>query len=241
MSLDLADMVRNGDGLGTGNAHVRLDYLKGFTTDQRGGETLIAEDYLPIEDHPFIDGIFIPNGRAVVSSRGDIFDDFVITSGVHCADLLANPPPDVFVVDDRQHIIRFNGQEYSDRGKSCIVMRHSNHGITFDLKAIRDHYNLRVDRFTSRVGLIEIDNKRCNANFYVLVDGQLRYSLLGYSQKGVLNEVSVKLEDSDRFLTLATSENVDQIDYMANSTLYENWCIFAEPVLVLDRVDNLQY
>ena len=113
-------------------------------------------------------------------------------------------------------------------------MQNSNHGITFDLDAIRSHYNLKIDRFTSRVGLIDFDKKRCNANFYVLVDGQLRYSLVGYTQKGVLNDVSVKLEDTDRFLTLATSENVDQIDFMANSTLYENWCVFTEPVLMLE-------
>ena len=113
-------------------------------------------------------------------------------------------------------------------------MQHSNHGITFDLNAIRNRYTLRIDRFTSRVGLIDFVNKRCNANLYVLVDGQLRYSLLGYNQKGVLNDVSVKLEDSDRFLTLATSENVDQDNFMANSTLYENWWVFAEPVLMFE-------
>ncbi|HOT72230.1 MAG TPA: FecR domain-containing protein [Anaerohalosphaeraceae bacterium] len=238
--LDLADIVRNGNGLGTGNSQMRLNYIKGFTTEHRGGETLIAKNYLPIKSHPFIDGIFIPNGRTVVSSRGDVFEDFLITSGVHCADLFGNPPPGMYYLDAQQRTVQFNGQEYSERGKSCIFMPGSNHGITFDLDAIRRHYNLKIDRFTSRVGLADFDDKRCNANFYVLVDGQLRYSLLGYSQKGVLNDVSVKLEDTDRFLTLATSENVDQIDYMANSTLRENFCVFAEPVLVLKRIDSMQ-
>ena len=233
-SLDLADIVRNGNGLGTGNSQVRLNYKKGFTTDQRGGETLIAKDYLPIKDHPFIDGIFIPNGRTVVSSRGDVFADFLITSGVHCADLLANPVPGSFFVDGQPCTIQFDGQEYSERGKPCIVMNGSNHGITFDLDAIRSRYNLKIVQFTSRVGLVDFDSKRCNANFYVLVDGKERYSLLGYTQKGVLNDVSVKLEDTNRFLTLATSENVDQIDYMANSTLRENFCVFTEPVLVME-------
>jgi hypothetical protein len=230
--LNLADIVRNGNGLGTGDSQVRLNYLKGFTTDHRGGETLIAEDFLPIKDHPFIDGIFIPNGKTVVSSRGDAFDDFVITSGVHCADLFGNPVPESTFLGEQPKTIQFDGREYSERGKSCIFMPGSNHGITFDLDAIRSRYNLKIDQFTSRVGLVDFNNKRCNTNFYVLVDGQLRYSLLGYIQKGVLNDVSVKLEETDRFLTLATTENVDQIDYMANSTLRENWCVFAEPVLV---------
>jgi hypothetical protein len=231
-TLDLADMVRNGNGLGTGNSQMRLNYLKGFTTERRGGETLIAEAYLPIKEHPFIDGIFIPNGKTVVSSRGDTFDGFLITSGVHCADLFGNPPPETYYHDDLPRTIRFNGQEYGERGKSCIFMPASNHGITFDLEAIRRHYGRRIVRFTAQVGLVHFDNKRCNENFYVLVDGQPRYSLLGYTQKGVLNDVSIPLKDTDRFLTLAATENVDQRDYMLYSTLRDNWCIFAEPILV---------
>ena len=233
-TIDLADIVNNGNGLGTGNSEVRLDYLKGFTTDRRGGETLIAEHYLPVKDSPFIDGIFIPNEGAVISSRGDIYKNFLETSGVHCADLFANPAPNSFFVDGQWKTIRFDGQEYSEQGKPCIVMNGSNHGITFDLDAIRNRYNLKIGRFTSQVGLVDIDNKRCNANFYVLVDGQERYSLIGYSQKGELNKVSIKLEDTDRFLTIATSENVDQIDYMVNSTLRNNFCVFTEPVLLME-------
>lgn len=233
-TIDLADIVRNGNGLGTGNSDIRLDYKKGFTKDRRGGETLIAKDYLPIQEHPFIDGIFIPNQKVVISSRGDVFEDFLITSGVYSADLVASPDSGFFIIDGQPRVIQFNGQEYSQRGKSCIVMRNSNHGITFDLDAIRRCYPLRIDRFESKVGLADFENKRSNANFYVLVDGQLRFSLLGYTQKGVLNEVSIRLNDTDRFLTLATTENVDQIDYMANSTLNNNWCVFTEPVLVVE-------
>lgn len=233
-TLDLADIVRKGNGLGTGSSEERLNYEKGFTTEIRWGHTSIFETYMPIEDAPFIDGIFIPNGSTVVSSRGDVFEGFPFTNGVYCADLIANPKPGAFVIDGQPRTIQFGGQEYSDLGKSCIVMQNSNHGITFDLDAIRSGYHLKIHRFESEVGLVDFDGKRSNANFYVLVDGQLRYSLVGYTQKGILNRVSVNLKDTDRFLTLATSENVDQVDYMANSTLHENWCVFAEPVLVLE-------
>lgn len=233
-SLDLADIVRNGNGLGTGNSQVRLNHEKGFTKELRGGHTSTFEAYLPISNNPFIDGIFIPNGKTVVSSQGDVFEEFPFTNGVYCADVFGNPVPETLYLNEQQKTIQFNGQEYSERAKSCIFMPGSNHGVTFDLDAIRNHYHLKVDRFTSQVGLSDFDNKRCNANFYVLVDGKVRYSLLGYTQKGVLNDVSVKLEDSDRFLTLAASENVDQIDYMANSTFNNNWCVFAEPVLILE-------
>jgi hypothetical protein len=237
-TLDLADIVRKGNGLGTGSSEERLNYEKGFTTEIRWGHTSLFETYLPIEDSPFIDGIFIPNGSTIVSSRGDVFEGFPFTNGVYCADLIANPKPGAFVIDGQSRTIQFGGQEYGDLGKSCIVMENSNHGITFDLDAIRSRYHLRIDRFESEVGLVDFDAKRSNANFYVLVDGHLRYLLPGYSQKGILNRVSVKLRSTDRFLTLATSENVDQTDYMANSTLHENWCVFAEPVLVLESGDQ---
>lgn len=233
-TIDLADIVRNGNGLGTGNSDVRLNHETGFTNEVRPNHTSTFNAYLLIKDHPFIDGIFIPNGKTVVSSQGDVFEEFPWTNGVYCADIYASPDPGLFIIDGQPRTIQFDGQEYSTRGKSCIVMQYSNHGITFDLNAIRDRYKLTVDRFTSHVGLIDFDKKRCNANFYVLVDGQARYSLLGYSQKGVLNDISIELKDSDRFLTLVTCENVDQVDYMANSTLRENWCVFAEPVLVLE-------
>lgn len=236
--LDLADVVRKGNGLGTGSSDKRLNYEKGYTTEIRWGHTSLFETYLPIEDSPFIDGIFIPNGRTIISSRGDVFEGFPFTNGVYCADLIANPKPGAFVIDGQPRTIQFGGQEYSELGKSCIVMQNSNHGVTFDLDAIRKCYHLKIDRFESQVGLVDFDEKRCNANFYVLVDGQLRYSLLGYTQKGILNRVLVNLKDTDRFLTLATSENVDQIDYMANSTLHENWCVFAEPVLVMESDDS---
>jgi len=238
LNLDLADMVQKGNGLGTGSSEERLNYEKGFTTEIRWGHTSIFETYLPIEDAPFIDGIFIPNGSTIISSRGDVFEGFPFTNGVYCADLIANPKPGAFVIDGQPRTIQFGGQEYSDLGKSCIVMQNSNHGITFDLDAIRSCYNIKIERFESEVGLVDFDGKRCNANFYVLVDGQLRYSLPGYNQKGILNRVLVNLRDTDRFLTLATSENVDQADYMANSTLHENWCVFAEPVLVLESGDQ---
>ncbi len=238
LNLDLADMVQKGNGLGTGSSEERLNYEKGFTTEIRWGHTSIFETYLPIEDAPFIDGIFIPNGSTIISSRGDVFEGFPFTNGVYCADLIANPKPGAFVIDGQPLTIQFGGQEYSDLGKSCIVMQNSNHGITFDLDAIRSCYNIKIERFESEVGLVDFDGKRCNANFYVLVDGQLRYSLPGYNQKGILNRVLVNLRDTDRFLTLATSENVDQADYMANSTLHENWCVFAEPVLVLESGDQ---
>ncbi|MBP8606180.1 MAG: NPCBM/NEW2 domain-containing protein [Phycisphaerae bacterium] len=236
-SVDLADIVRNGNGLGTGNSGIRLHPFKGFTYDQHiSGPAVAANKYLPIKDHPFIDGIFIPDGKTVVNSRGDVYEDFPATGGVYCIDLFANPAPGIIKIDAQPRTVYFDGQEYSDQGKPCILM-HGNHGITFDLTAIRESYVCSIGYLKSRIGVADFqEGHPCNANFYVLVDGQVRYSLLHYKQKGELTDISIKLEDTDRFLTLVTADgqgpNKSGDDLSGRTFLYD-WCVFAEPVLVL--------
>jgi hypothetical protein len=236
-SVDLADIVRTGNGMGTGNSLVRLDPIKGFTGDWHL-ETSSAKGYLYIQNFPFIDGIFIPDGDTpqIISSRGDLFKECPDTNGLYYVDLFANPTPKILWAGSSNWTIQFNGQEYSDQGKSCIVM-HGNHGITFDLDAIRKSYDYSITRFTSRIGVADLEDKPCNADFYVLLDGRLCYSLRQYKQKGVLNDVSVKIEDTDRFLTLVTTDGTysSKLDQdAANSTFLSDWSIFTEPFLELE-------
>jgi hypothetical protein len=231
--LDLADMVRNGNGLGTGNSSIRLDPFKGFTYDQHFVCSVAENKYLVIKNHPFIDGVFIPDGETVVSSRGDVFKNCPITGGVYVNDLLASPTPGIF----GGRTVSFNGQEYSDRGKSCIVM-HGNHGITFDLEAMRQTYHRSINRFATRIGIADFKEKQfSNANIYVLVDGRVCYSLLQYKQMGILNDASIEITDKDRFLTLIATDG-DGVNKsgedMASLTFTYDWCIFTEPVLMLE-------
>jgi len=236
-ALDLADMVRAGNGLGTGNSKVRLSPVKGLTYDYHGGFVTV-EGYRPIPELPFVDGIFVPDGetRQVISTRGDIFEECPDTSGIVDLDLLATPEPEIFKTDLRDGTIRFNGTEYSENGKPCIVM-HANHGLTFDLDAIRKHYPLKISRFVSGVGIADLHEKcGCNADIWVLLDGQVRYSLRQYKQKGVLNDICVDIRDTDRFLTLVTTDGGDPDDPRSFYTraISCDWCVFTEPVLELD-------
>jgi hypothetical protein len=243
-TLDLADMVRNGNGLGTGNSKVRLNPFKGFTNEQhndkRGFHYATAKEYLSITDHPFIDGIFIPNGdpNQIINSRGDVFDECPKTSGIFDRDLQANPEPGIFRLGRREGTIRFDGQEYSDQsGRSCIVM-HANHGLTFDLDAIRKSYHRDINRFTSRIGIADLNEiYPCNADFYVLVDGKIRYSLKQYKQKGVLNDVSVEIKKTDRFLTLVVTDGGDPDvpdGDLSQRAITCDWGVFTDPILALE-------
>jgi hypothetical protein len=69
------------------------------------------------------------------------------------------------------------------------------------------------------------------------VDGRPRYSLLQYTEKGVLKDFSVAIEDGDRFLTLITIDGraggqPDQAD--SESIFTSDWYVFAEPQLTLE-------
>lgn len=238
-TVDLADVVRGGNGQGTGNSDVRLNPIKGFTRDFHGGFST-AKGYLAIPELAFIDGVFVPDGhtRQIVSSRNDVFAECPETSGIFDMDLFANPKSGILKTDLREGTIEFNGREYTDEsGHPCILM-HSNLGLTFDLDAIRKHYRRDITRFTSQAGIADLkEDSPCNADFYVLVDGQVRYSLRQYKQKGVLNDVSVEIKDTDRFLTLVTTDGEDP-DYPEGGfykrAISCDWCVFTEPALILE-------
>jgi hypothetical protein len=236
--LDLADIAGKGNGLGTGESTVIIHPLKGYTKDSNF-PFIKPREFLPLMNNPFVDGIFVPNGDPdlIISTRGDVFKESPQTSGLFSIDLVVNPDPVFFEVGIRKGAIEFDEQLYGAGGKSCITM-HANIGLTFDLKAIQQSYQRSITQFTAQVGIADTNEPYpCNADFWVLVDGEIRYSLRQYKQKGVLNDVSVVIKDTDRFLTLVTTDGGDSDN--PQGTCYEranscDWCVFTEPVLELE-------
>jgi len=75
----------------------------------------------------------------------------------------------------------------------------------------------------------------CNGDFWVLIDGQVRESHRNVTQKNVLNNVSIRLNPSDHFLTLVTTDGGDVDRQGAYQRSYTcDWCVFVEPALVLE-------
>ena len=234
--LSLADLVGHGNGLGSGQGDVYVDPVHGYTDSHYGSSQDNA--YHVQEGNPFVDGLFIPNGstRQVISSQGHVFPDCPGTNGECYANLGANPSQGVWATDMRTGIIRFDGQDYGDPDHPCLVM-HANLGITFDLRAIRAICpDIEMTRFMSRIGIADFQERAgCNADFWVLVDGQVRVSRRHVAQKNSLTEVSIELRPSDRFLTLVTTDGGDidrQGAYQRSYTC--DWCVFVEPTLVVE-------
>jgi hypothetical protein len=140
----------------------------------------------------------------------------------------------------RNGIIRFNGQDYGNREHPCIVM-HANLGITFDLSAIRALCpDIKMARFVSQFGIADFkETAGCNADFWFLIDGQVRESRRHVTQKNALSSVSIELSPSDHFLTLVTTDGGD-IDRMGayQRSYISNWCVFVEPALILETEED---
>jgi hypothetical protein len=71
------------------------------------------------------------------------------------------------------------------------------------------------------------------ADFWVLVDGQVRFSRKGVQvhQGGT---ISVVLSDQDRFLTLVTTDGGKGSPEYDNRTSFNDWSVFGEPCLIFD-------
>jgi hypothetical protein len=155
-------------------------------------------------------------------------------------DVLANPSRGIiWTYEGQAATIRFYDRDYTDDSdRSCIVL-HANLGLTFDLNAVRKSYQCGINRFMSQVGMADLEEEYSgNADFWVLVDGQVRYSLRQYKEKGVLNDVSVEIKDTGRFLTLVTTDGGDMDDPeggVYNRAISCDRGVFADPVLVLEK------
>ena len=63
MTLDLADVIGGGNGLGTGKQHTWLDVQTGqFTDFANQNETAATEAYVNVAASDYIDVVFTPDG-----------------------------------------------------------------------------------------------------------------------------------------------------------------------------------
>jgi hypothetical protein len=238
--LSLVDIVGKGNGLGTGQTNVYVDPIEGYK------ESLYCSgkgnEYHTLAANLFIDGLFIPDGskKQIVSSQAHEFADCPKTNGECYATLGANPIQGVWATDMRNGIIQFAGQDFGNREHPCIVM-HANLGITFDLSAIRAMCpDIKMTHFVSQFGIADFNEiAGCNADFWVLIDGQVRESRRHVTQKNILFNVSIELSPSDRFLTLVTTDggDIDRMEAYQRSYTCD-WCVFLEPALILKTEED---
>lgn len=240
-AINLADIVGGGNGFGTGRIEYGVDPLTGKAVEKITPRYSIkgSGTYENVSWSPYIDGVFVPdggNGHVVVSSRGDSFDDCPdtnnefwteITNGGQLSDPVELTPPK-FRLQDR----------VCGTLENPAIFMHANLGITFDLQAIRAMLpRLKITGFSSLAGISENGPKRIPyADFWVLVDGQIRFSKTGADGKATY-PVSIEISDSDRFLTLMVTDGGEEFSLVVDGVSYPldgDWGLFAVPQLLIE-------
>ncbi|HDS84050.1 MAG TPA: hypothetical protein ENN97_02490 [Phycisphaerales bacterium] len=233
--LDLADIVGGGNGFGTGQLDTGIN-----PTSSRPASVLLEtqsapNDFRPVLFNPYIDGVFIPDGRTpqIISTEGHLFEACPPTSG-HCFNNVLNA---VRLYDFQA--FRGMPQPSGPSAFKCLLL-HANIGVTYDLQALRALLpDANFVRFVSRFG-IEKEAMRpalSNADFWILVDGRLQYkkTQVGW---GEFYDIELPLSEQNRFLTLVVTDGQDP-----NERFYENrdyppidsdWGMFVDPVLILE-------
>lgn len=231
-NIDLADVLGGGSGFGDGLRNYSInpdtgEWKEGF--HRREGLSTTAQcSYVTVDDLSLIDGVFVPDGRrspVVVSSRGDVFEGCPATDGRYYWNISNG-----FYVHDAHHRQTLEGTRYGTRERPAISM-HANSGITFDLDRMREELPaFELTAFRSLCGrtpinpVLEVDEP---ADFYVLVDGQVRFHFENVTTQDDPRLVDVPLSSDDRFLTLVIISRTD---------ISSRRAIFALPEIVIAQI-----
>jgi ferric-dicitrate binding protein FerR (iron transport regulator) len=256
-SLDLADVVGGGDGFGSSRQGLVLDPVTGGLIDyaqlqQRGwylnpeakagsrNNWIKVDDpqtggnsYVEVPTVSYIDGIFVPDGGSgpvKVSSASHVFMGCPNTNNQFWAGItnygkIANGKDFMDL-----HPMRLGGRNWGTASQPGIFM-HANVGVTFDLKTIRSSLpSTTIKSFRSQCGIGDKTATTAKADFWVLVDGQVRFTSKGMKTGDMPKTIYVELSEQDRFLTLVTTDS--------NNDNSNDWCIFAMPSLELVRQEH---
>ncbi|MEX2187844.1 MAG: discoidin domain-containing protein, partial [Pirellulales bacterium] len=215
MALDLADMVGGGDGTGSG-LPAGISLLDGQPTETPRGNITggPANTYHAVAAHPFIDGVFVPDGGAAATTPVPVSTTGLMATGI--SDGNGASWDEIW-----------NGDNTGVSGGPATASRlgmHASKGITFDLDAIEAaHPGMSAAAF--RAIAATGNCAAASTDMYVLLDGTIvdSVSLNGANQA---SQRSISIGGDSRFLTLvASSRGADNCD----------WSLFGNPTL--DLVD----
>lgn len=242
-TLDLADMVGGGNGLGSGKLEYGINPETGAMAyrDRSRFKVSTYQGFQAVEASPYVDGVFCPfqdNASIQISTRGDVFDHCPLTSGTYWGYVMNSG---WFGQASRQEgffneNLQLGGQVYGSRQYPAIAM-HSNCGVTFDLEAIRKSIgDFTIQRFTSLCGISELVMEKQEldvapkASFMVLLDGRAVYERMDASPLDGAAQIDVEIGQEARFLSLVITEGSDR-------SYDGDWTLFAEPKLHFEKAE----
>ncbi|MBI9019053.1 MAG: NPCBM/NEW2 domain-containing protein [Phycisphaerae bacterium] len=226
--IDLADIVGGGNGFGSGGIGCGIDPITGTVISQKTLSARKSPGYTSVEDNPFVDGIFVPDGQkglVTVTSSGISYDSFIATNG-----LFFEEPVNVCAknqIENQQGDtpVTMNGVVYGDGIRTALSM-HANLGITFDLEQLRKVMPERQLMYFNT--LCGIPDYGVNKHFTlldvsILVDGRCVFHRDHIKSGDLPMPIQVSFEPGDRFLTLVVTDS-------GNKNYFDR-AFFAEPCL----------
>lgn len=214
-SLDLADAVGGGDGTGSGNYRQGIDPRTGKTEHKPLGylPNVKANTFVPVE-HRLIDGVFIPRGgkdSTIPISSSGLTISGIAEGSAQAWDLIRNGPV------NSQHSSLLEGIRFEE-GERSLLGLHANAGITFDLKIARESLQSETLKFTAKVGYFGHLNESAYADARILLDGKILFEHRKLKRADGLQDISLNLPPSARFLTLLSTDggngiSMDQIGF----------------------------
>ena len=233
----MVDLVAGGDGT-THRRGIAIDSLTGASGARlHAGVFKGDRQYHSVPNIPVLDGCFVPDGAKgpiQVDSAGDMYL-FPTTSNSSCGVWAGGQVPSWWATDSTSYIVPIQSTlanvDYAQDIHGLLHI-HSNAGLTLDLAAIRRlHPSSSLSRFRCIAGNSFVKSKSLPdkplADLYVLVDGKPAFARRAFSPEDRPFVIEVTLQNTDRFLTLATTDGGDTIRF--------DWVLFADPVLDLKR------
>ena len=233
--LDLVDVVAGGDGF-SGRRNAGIDPTDGQIVDRSKGFLIGDGQYHRVEAMPFVDGVFIPDGRTgrvQTDSAGHIFTEFPATANrtsgqIWAAGAIAGQPSANTLHGSGLNGSKLDGVDYASPGHGLLAM-HANKAVTFDLEVIRKaNPGYEPLRFCAMTGNTEMESDRGEAVYadvWVLVDGQVRFRRRQINGYNGAFSVIIPIVKNEHFLTLAATDGENGIA--------ADWIIFGDPRLEL--------
>jgi hypothetical protein len=233
-TLDLVDVVAGGNGF-SGRRDRGIDPIGEQSSHPDEYWAIYGTySYSRVSNRPFIDGIFIPDGRkgpVQTDSAGHAFAEFPKTDNCTIAGPIwagSGIPAEKGRNENIKwpHVLQLAGVDYSQPGHGILMMI-PNQGITFDLDAIRRaNPEWSVVRFLAVIADVDWASPESHfVDFWVIVDGQRRSHFRQITMLNKALPVNVPIGPKDRFLTLATTDGGDE--------LAGDFAIFGDPRLEL--------
>ncbi|MCE5184515.1 MAG: hypothetical protein LLF76_00115 [Planctomycetaceae bacterium] len=237
--ISLSDLVLGGNGYGSSDKAVaNFDPATGNAVPYLVGKyNKFASDYRSITGTPFLDGIFVPNGKnQVVSSKGHVFVDCPRTSGMSYHGLSFDKNCMYFpAIQDR-----YLANRRLDFDQSAIYM-HANVGMTIDLNAVRQAFcGQTLCTFRTTVGTAfsssaygqftsvqEAAPVYTEFDVWIVVDGQLRQKFKKVRWDSLI-DIEVPIASTDGFLSILSTD-AQTVLSDGNPPTHYDLCALADP------------